>query len=78
MSLGALIIALGMMVDNAIVVADGVAVRLQKGMDRTKAAIEAASQPAWPLFGATVIAVSPAIPFLCALCGDELHGLGAT
>jgi multidrug efflux pump subunit AcrB len=40
MSLGALVIALGMMVDNAIVVADGFVVRLQKGMDRTKAAIE--------------------------------------
>ncbi len=55
-SLGALIIAMGMMVDNAIVVADGFVVRLQRGMDRTKAAIEAASQPAWPLLGATLVA----------------------
>ena len=30
---------------------------MQRGMDRVKAAIEAASQPAWPLLGATVIAV---------------------
>ena len=52
----ALIIAMGMMVDNAIVVADGFVVRLQQGMDRTKAAIEAASQPAWPLLGATLVA----------------------
>lgn len=57
MSLGALVISMGMMVDNAIVVADGVLVRLQRGMDRRKAAIEAASQPAWPLLGATLIAV---------------------
>ncbi len=57
MSLGALIIALGMMVDNSIVVADGIAIRLRQGMDRTKAAIEAASQPSIPLLGATVIAV---------------------
>lgn len=57
MSLGALVIALGMMVDNAIVVADGIVVRLQKGMDRTKAAIEAATKPALPLLGATIIAV---------------------
>ncbi|MCZ6834602.1 MAG: efflux RND transporter permease subunit [Planctomycetota bacterium] len=57
MSLGALVVAMGMMVDNAIVVADGILVRMQKGMDRTKAAIEAASQPAIPLLGATVIAV---------------------
>jgi multidrug efflux pump subunit AcrB len=55
-SLGALIIAMGMMVDNAIVVADGIMVRLQKGMDRTQAAIESASQPAMPLLGATVVA----------------------
>jgi multidrug efflux pump subunit AcrB len=56
MSLGALIIAMGMMVDNAIVVADGVLVRLQRGMDRVQAAVEAAAQPAWPLLGATLIA----------------------
>ena len=35
----------------------GRAVRMQQGMDRVKAAIEAASQPAWPLLGATVVAV---------------------
>ncbi|WP_164101030.1 efflux RND transporter permease subunit [Candidatus Laterigemmans baculatus] len=57
MSLGALVIAMGMMVDNAIVVADGVLVRLQRGMGRRQAAIEAATQPAWPLLGATLIAV---------------------
>jgi multidrug efflux pump subunit AcrB len=55
-SLGALIIAMGMMVDNAIVVVDGFVVRLQQGMERKRAAIEAASVPAWPLLGATVVA----------------------
>ncbi len=69
MSLGALIIAMGMMVDNAIVVADGVAVRLQKGMERTQAAIEAASQPAWPLLGATVIAVMAFYPIFASTEG---------
>lgn len=62
MSLGALIIALGMMVDNAIVVADGIMVRINGGMDRKKAAEEASSQPAWPLLGATVIAVMAFYP----------------
>jgi len=66
MSLGALIIALGMMVDNAIVVADGIAVRLRKGMDRKQAAIEAASQPAWPLLGATVVAVMAYYPIFAS------------
>jgi multidrug efflux pump subunit AcrB len=62
MSLGALVIAMGMMVDNAIVVADGVLVRMQKGMNRTQAAIEAAAVPAWPLLGATIIAVMAFYP----------------
>ena len=61
-SLGALIIAMGMMVDNAIVVVDGFVVRLQEGMDRTKAAIEAASLPSWPLLGATVVACAAFYP----------------
>jgi len=65
-SLGALIIALGMMVDNAIVVADGMVVRLRKGMDRVSAAVEAATQPAWPLLGATVIAVMAFYPIYSA------------
>ena len=62
MSLGALVIALGMMVDNAIVVAEGVVVRLQQGMERVEAAIESATQPAGPLFGATIIAVMAFYP----------------
>ncbi len=62
MSLGALIIALGMMVDNAIVVADGFIVRLQMGMDRRKAGIEAATLPSIPLLGATVVAVMAFYP----------------
>ncbi len=66
MSLGALVIALGMMVDNAIVVADGVHARLQRGMERRKAAIEAASQPAWPLLGATVVAVMAFYPIFAS------------
>ena len=56
-SLGALIIALGMLVDNAIVVVDGMLVRIQQGMDRVKAALAVVKQTAWPLLGATVIAV---------------------
>ena len=56
-SLGALIIALGMLVDNAIVVVDGVLVRLQKGEDAKYAAIEVVKQTAIPLFGATIIAI---------------------
>ena len=43
-SLGALIIALGMLVDNAIVVTDGILVRISRGMDRIQAAREITQQ----------------------------------
>lgn len=62
MSLGALVIALGMMVDNAIVVAEGAAVRISKGENPREAAIKSASGPAIPLLGATVIAVMAFYP----------------
>lgn len=55
-SLGALVVALGMMVDNAIVVADNYSVRLAKGMKPLKAAIESAAGPSIALLGATVVA----------------------
>ncbi len=56
-SLGALIIALGMLVDNAIVVVDGMLVRIQKGMQPEEAAQEVVSQTALPLLGATAVAI---------------------
>ncbi|WP_320170628.1 efflux RND transporter permease subunit [Maridesulfovibrio sp.] len=56
-SLGALIIALGMLVDNAIVVTEGVLIRYQKGMDRIQSAIDVVEQSKWPLLGGTVIAI---------------------
>ena len=65
-SLGALIIAMGMMVDNAIVVADGIMVRVQQGIDRKKAAIEAASKAAMPLLGATVVACMAFYPIFAS------------
>jgi multidrug efflux pump subunit AcrB len=65
-SLGALIIAMGMMVDNAIVVTDGIMVRIAQGMDRKQAAIEAASGPAIPLLGATVVACMAFYPIFAS------------
>lgn len=56
-SLGALIIALGMLVDNAIVVIEGILVRYQQGKDRIEAAVEVVEQSKWPLLGGTVIAI---------------------
>ena len=56
-SLGALILALGMLVDNAIVVADGILVRVQAGSRRRTAAVEVVQENSWPLLGATLVAV---------------------
>jgi len=56
-SLGALIIALGMMVDNAIVVVEGILVKTQAGMDKLRAAKEVVQQTQWPLFGATLVGI---------------------
>ncbi|KKC99442.1 efflux RND transporter permease subunit [Photobacterium halotolerans] len=56
-SLGALIIALGMLVDNAIVVVDGVLIRMQKGKSAEESAVEVVRDSAWPLLGATLIAI---------------------
>ena len=56
-SLGALIIALGMLVDNAIVITDGMLTRIRSGMDRMEAAKSVVSQNMIPLLGATLIAI---------------------
>ncbi len=58
-SLGALIIALGMLVDNAIVVTDGVLVRMQQNPDEDKEAIvsDIVNSTKWPLLGGTVVGI---------------------
>ena len=61
-SLGALIIALGMLVDNALVVTEGIMVGLQKGQTRVRAAWDIVKQTQWPLLGATVIAITAFAP----------------
>ena len=56
-SLGALIIAMGMLVDNAIVVAEGMQISMQRGKTSREAAEEAANKTQIPLLGATVIGI---------------------
>ncbi|WP_158174638.1 efflux RND transporter permease subunit [Grimontia hollisae] len=58
-SLGALIIALGMLVDNAIVVTDGILVRLQQDPDADRKAVvsEVVNSTKWPLLGGTVVGI---------------------
>ncbi|HCM1498755.1 TPA: multidrug efflux RND transporter permease subunit VmeV [Vibrio parahaemolyticus] len=61
-SLGALIIALGMLVDNAIVVVEGILVGLKKGRTKVQAAVDIVKQTQWPLLGATIIAITAFAP----------------
>ncbi|WP_063344730.1 efflux RND transporter permease subunit [Vibrio jasicida] len=63
-SLGTFILALGMLVDNAIVITDMMIVKLSKGIERTRAAIDSVKETAVPLLGATVIAIMGASPVL--------------
>ncbi len=56
-SLGALIIAMGMLVDNAIVVAEGMQIAMLRGKNSRDAADDAASKTQIPLLGATVIGI---------------------
>lgn len=56
-SLGALIIALGMMVDNAIVVTDGILVGTQRGRKKLDIAKEIVDQTKWPLLGGTLVGI---------------------
>ncbi len=70
-SLGALVIALGMLVDNAIVVTDGMRMRMERGMDALRSAKEVVGQTALPLLGATVVAI-----LAFAAIGTSQHNTG--
>jgi multidrug efflux pump subunit AcrB len=61
-SLGALIIALGMLVDNAIVITEGIMISLQRGQSRMQAAKAIVGHTRLPLLGATVIAITAFAP----------------
>lgn len=61
-SLGALIIALGMLVDNAIVVVEGILIGRQQGKTTLEASEAIVKQTMWPLLGATVIAITAFAP----------------
>ena len=65
-SLAAFIIAMGMLVDNAIVVADNAQVGIKRGLSRYQALIDGATKPQWALLGATFIAVCSFLPMYLA------------
>ena len=61
-SLGSLIVAMGMLVDNAIVIVDGILVDLERGVKRPAALTNIAKKTAMPLLGATLIAILAFFP----------------
>lgn len=65
-SLAGFIIAMGMLVDNAIVVTDNAQIGVQRGMSRRNALIEGATLPQWGLLGATMIAIFSFLPLYLA------------
>ena len=77
MSLAAIIIAMGMLVDNAIVVSDSALVNMQRGMRKRVAIMRACSSTALPLLAATVIAILTFLPiyFSPHITGELLSSL---
>lgn len=77
MSLAAIIIAMGMLVDNAIVVSDSALVNMQRGMRKRVAIMRACSSTALPLLAATVIAILTFLPIYYSphITGELLSSL---
>lgn len=65
-SLAAFIIAMGMLVDNAIVVTDNARIGIRMGKSRYDALVDGATKPQWALLGATLIAVCSFLPLYLA------------
>lgn len=64
MSIAATIIALGLLVDNGVVVAEDIRVRLESGADRTTAAVEAGRTLALPLLTSSLTTIFAFLPML--------------
>lgn len=77
MSLAAIIIAMGMLVDNAIVVSDSALISMQRGMRKRVAILRACSSTAVPLLAATAIAILTFLPIYYSphITGELLSSL---
>lgn len=70
-SLGAFIVAMGMLVDNAVVIMDGILIDKKRGLGPKTYLYRIGKNTAWPLLGATVIAAST---FLCVYLSPDSAG----
>ncbi len=65
-SLGALVLALGLMVDDAIIAVEMMAIKMEQGMDRVKAASFAWTSTAFPMLTGTLITAAGFLPIATA------------
>ena len=65
-SLGTLVLALGLLVDDAIIAVETMAVKLEQGFDRLRAAAFAYSSTAFPMLTGTLVTVSGFLPIALA------------
>lgn len=76
-SVAALIIALGMLVDNAIVISDSIQVRIDAGEDRLQACVEGTAGVAAPVLSSTLTTVAAFVPLLVlpGVAGDYIESI---
>ncbi|HXZ10464.1 MAG TPA: efflux RND transporter permease subunit, partial [Paraburkholderia sp.] len=65
-SLGTLVLALGLLVDDAIIAVEMMAVKLEQGWNRTRAAAYAYTSTAFPMLTGTLVTVSGFLPIALA------------
>ena len=68
-SLGALVLALGLMVDDAIIAVEMMAIKMEQGFDRLKAASFAWTSTAFPMLTGTLITAAGFLPIATAASG---------
>jgi multidrug efflux pump len=68
-SLGALVLALGLMVDDAIIAVEMMAIKMEQGYDRIKAASYAWTSTAFPMLTGTLITAAGFLPIATAQSG---------
>lgn len=76
-SIAALIVALGMLVDNAIVIIDSIQVKLDSGLARLEACITGAREVAVPILTSTLTTIAAFLPFLLlpSIAGEYISSL---
>jgi multidrug efflux pump len=76
-SLGALIIALGLLVDDAIITVEMMAVKMEEGCSRVAAATHAFTRTAWPMLTGTLVTVAGFMPvgFAASIAGEYAGGI---